>query len=86
MLADAELRGASLLVLANKSDLPNALPVAEVAQKLALDKLGSRRQWCARTPPHRSHWAFAPARIRFRLSRQAKSRGWCLPTELLDII
>ena len=35
MLADDELRDAVLLILANKQDLPNAMNVAEIIDKLA---------------------------------------------------
>jgi small GTP-binding protein len=44
LLRDDELRGAALLVLANKQDLPNAMTVAEVSAKLGLHSLRSR-QW-----------------------------------------
>jgi small GTP-binding protein len=39
-----ELRDALLLVLANKSDMPGALPTADIARKLGLDKM-SQRKW-----------------------------------------
>eukprot|EP00700_Malawimonas_jakobiformis_P001630 EC721963.1.p1 GENE.EC721963.1~~EC721963.1.p1 ORF type:complete len:179 (+),score=56.99 EC721963.1:16-552(+) len=42
MLSEDELRDASLLVFANKQDLPNAMSVAEVTQKLALNSLRQR--------------------------------------------
>ena len=44
MLSEEELRSAVLLVLANKQDLPKAMPVAEVTEKLGLHKL-AQRQW-----------------------------------------
>lgn len=44
VLSEDELTGASLLVLANKQDLPNAMSVAELAEKLGLPTLRSR-QW-----------------------------------------
>jgi len=44
MLAEDELRDAKLLVFANKQDLPNAMPVAEITQKLALNSL-RQRSW-----------------------------------------
>eukprot|EP00656_Telonema_subtile_P024465 TRINITY_DN266_c0_g1_i1.p1 TRINITY_DN266_c0_g1~~TRINITY_DN266_c0_g1_i1.p1 ORF type:complete len:179 (+),score=52.65 TRINITY_DN266_c0_g1_i1:223-759(+) len=43
MLSEDELRDAVLLVFANKQDLPNACPAAEVADKLKLNSL--RRKW-----------------------------------------
>jgi len=44
VLREDELRDASLLVLANKQDLPNAMSVAEITDKLGLHSLRSR-QW-----------------------------------------
>eukprot|EP01120_Amphizonella_sp_Union-15-10_P014930 TRINITY_DN746_c0_g1_i7.p1 TRINITY_DN746_c0_g1~~TRINITY_DN746_c0_g1_i7.p1 ORF type:complete len:160 (-),score=31.65 TRINITY_DN746_c0_g1_i7:32-511(-) len=44
ILREDELRDAVVLVLANKQDLPNAMSVAEVTEKLGLFSLGSR-QW-----------------------------------------
>lgn len=44
VLREDELREATLLVLANKQDLPNAMSVAEVTDKLGLHSLRSR-QW-----------------------------------------
>ncbi len=44
VLREDELRDSVLLVLANKQDLPNALRVAEVTDKLGLHSLRSR-QW-----------------------------------------
>jgi len=44
VLREDELRNATLLVLANKQDLPNAMSVAEVTDKLGLHSLRSR-QW-----------------------------------------
>merc|ERR1711964_152447 len=43
MINEPELRGASLLVLANKQDLPNALSVEEVSQRLGLHELRSHK-------------------------------------------
>lgn len=43
MLAEAELRDATLLVYANKQDLPNAKSVAEVTDALQLSQLKNRR-------------------------------------------
>ncbi|CAO2830963.1 unnamed protein product [Amaranthus hypochondriacus] len=44
MLSEDELSDATLLVFANKQDLPNAMPVAEVTDKLGLHSL-RRRRW-----------------------------------------
>merc|ERR1711953_1464678 len=44
MLAEDELRDAVLLVFANKQDLPNAMSVNEVTQKLGLNAVRNR-QW-----------------------------------------
>lgn len=44
MLAEDELRDAVLLVFCNKQDLPNALSVQEVTNRLGLNQLRSR-QW-----------------------------------------
>lgn len=44
MLEEDELRDAVLLVFANKQDLPNALSVSEISQKLGLHNL-RQRDW-----------------------------------------
>ena len=44
ILAEDELRDAVLLVFANKQDLPNAMSVNEVTEKLGLNQLRNR-QW-----------------------------------------
>ena len=44
MLAEDELRDAVLLVFANKQDLPNAMKVQEITEKLGLNQLRNR-QW-----------------------------------------
>ena len=44
MLQEDDLRNSDLLVFANKQDLPNALSVAEITDKLGLHNLKSR-QW-----------------------------------------
>merc|ERR1712151_341443 len=44
MLNEDEMRDAVLLVFANKQDLPNAMPVAEVTEKLGLQSMRNR-QW-----------------------------------------
>jgi len=43
MLNEDELRDAIVLVFANKQDLPNALSVTELTEKLGLNQL--RRKW-----------------------------------------
>ena len=42
MLQEDELRNAKLLVLANKQDLPNAMKVQEITERLGLNKLRNR--------------------------------------------
>ena len=42
MLAEDELRDAILLVFCNKQDLPNALSVAEVTERLQLNTIRNR--------------------------------------------
>merc|ERR1712217_67912 len=44
MLNEDEMRDAVLLVIANKQDLPNAMPAAEVTEKLGLHNMRNR-QW-----------------------------------------
>merc|ERR1711992_115035 len=44
MLAEDELRDAVLLVFANKQDLPNAMSVNEITERLSLNQLRNR-QW-----------------------------------------
>merc|ERR1712060_948576 len=44
ILSDDEMRDAILLVFANKQDLPNSMPAAEVTEKLGLHSMRSR-QW-----------------------------------------
>jgi ADP-ribosylation factor protein 1 len=43
MLSEDELREVALLVLANKQDLPGAMPAAEVSEKLGLNELRGHR-------------------------------------------
>lgn len=43
MLSEDELRNATLLVFANKQDLPNAMSAAELTDKLGLHNLRSRQ-------------------------------------------
>merc|ERR1711918_193953 len=42
MLNEDEMRDAVVLVFADKQDLPNSMPVAEVTEKLGLHHMGSR--------------------------------------------
>merc|ERR1711865_662294 len=44
MLNEDEMKDAALLVFANKQDLPNAMPAAEVTEKLGLHNMRNR-QW-----------------------------------------
>merc|ERR1711935_1118128 len=44
ILSEDEMRDAVLLVFANKQDLPNAMPAAEITEKLGLHDMRSR-QW-----------------------------------------
>lgn len=44
-LGEDELKDSILLVLANKQDLPNAMSISEVTEKLALDSIRNRN-WC----------------------------------------
>jgi small GTP-binding protein len=43
MLSDDDLNGAALLVLANKQDLPNSFPVADISNKLDLQSMRNRK-------------------------------------------
>lgn len=43
MLSEDELRDSTLLVFANKQDLPNAMPVAELTRALDLPSVGNRK-------------------------------------------
>ena len=47
MLAEEELRDATVLVFANKQDLPNAMSASEVSNKLGLDttQICRNRTW-----------------------------------------
>lgn len=44
MVSEEELRNATVLVFANKQDLPNAMPVADLTQELGLP-LMTNRKW-----------------------------------------
>lgn len=52
MLDDEELRDATVLVLANKQDLPDAMPVGDLTEELGLPAMTSRKWFvqacCAR--------------------------------------
>jgi len=49
MLREEELKDVVILVLANKQDLPNAMSVAEVTDKLGLHSLGARKWYIQST-------------------------------------
>ena len=49
MLSEDELRDAAVLVFANKQDLPNAMSVAEVTDKLGLHNLRSKKWYIQST-------------------------------------
>ncbi|QHO19331.1 ADP-ribosylation factor [Arachis hypogaea] len=49
MLSEIELRDATLLVFANKQDLPNAMSVSEITDKLGLHSLRQRRWYIQAT-------------------------------------
>ncbi|XP_021897523.1 ADP-ribosylation factor 1-like isoform X1 [Carica papaya] len=49
MLGEDELRDATLLVFANKQDLPNAMTVSEITDKLGLHSLRQRRWYIQAT-------------------------------------
>jgi signal recognition particle receptor subunit beta len=42
MLGEEELRNAVLIVFANKQDLPKAMPVSEITEKLGMHNLRGR--------------------------------------------
>jgi len=72
MLSEDELREAALLVFANKQDLPNAMKVQEVTERLGLNKL-RLRQWYEKQANIRSRKEKKGKRISSR--RQAKLRA-----------
>jgi ADP-ribosylation factor 1/2 len=49
MLREEELKDVVILVLANKQDLPNAMSVAEITDKLGLHSLGARKWYIQST-------------------------------------
>ena len=44
-LSEDELKDSCVLVMANKQDLPNAMSIDEVTEKLELNKLPPTRTW-----------------------------------------
>ena len=42
MLEEEELKNVIVLVMANKQDLPNAMSVEEIAEKLEIEKIRDR--------------------------------------------
>ena len=49
VIGEDEMRDAALLVLANKQDLPNAMPAAELTEKLGLQGFRARRWYIQST-------------------------------------
>ena len=49
MLKEDELRNATLLILANKQDLPNAMSVSKITKELELNSLTSRKWYIQAT-------------------------------------
>lgn len=45
VMSAEELKKCCLLVLANKQDLPNAMTISEISEKLELNKLPEDRHW-----------------------------------------
>lgn len=45
-MMEDELKDCIVLVMANKQDLPNAMTVQEITEKLELNKLPADREWC----------------------------------------
>ena len=45
-LSEEELQNSRVLVFANKQDLPNAMQVSEVTDKLGLHSIRNRKVWC----------------------------------------
>ena len=45
LLSEDEMRDAAVLVFANKQDLPNSMPAAEVIEKLGLQSMRNRQWW-----------------------------------------
>lgn len=43
LLAEDELKSSVLLVMANKQDLPNAMSIEEVTEKLELNRIENRK-------------------------------------------
>merc|ERR1712146_861464 len=70
MLNEDELRDAVVLVFANKQDLPQAMPAAEVTDKLGLQQMRNRNRTSSR-PVRR----LAMASMRVSTGCRARSRG-----------
>ena len=45
LLTEPELSGCVLLILANKMDLPNARPVAEIQERLQVESFPAALKW-----------------------------------------
>ena len=45
-MMEDELKDCIVLVMANKQDLPNAMTVQEITEKLELNKMPADREWC----------------------------------------
>ena len=60
LLAEEQLKDAALLVMANKQDLPNAMSVTEITEKLEIDKIKDRKICkCKSTTIHDSSTKFS---------------------------
>ncbi|XP_032503802.1 ADP-ribosylation factor 4 isoform X1 [Phocoena sinus] len=55
MLQEDELRDAVLLLFANKQDLPNAMAISEMTDKLGLQSLRNRT-FCGKQEHHKDQW------------------------------
>ena len=55
MLQEDELRDATLLVFANKQDLPNAMTASELTDKLGLQNLRNRKWYIQATCAVQGH-------------------------------
>ena len=45
-MREDDLKDSLVLIMANKQDLPNAMTVQEITERLELNKLPADRQWC----------------------------------------
>ena len=66
MLSEDELREAVVLVFANKQDLPNAMSVAEVTDKLGLHSLRNRKWYIQATCATSGEGLFEGLDVRLR--------------------